>query len=370
MASRDELYNLLGGLSSLLLLMSVQGAKGGSLKESQGVCSKHMLVVPLHYNESYSQPVYKPYLTMCNGRRICSTYRTTYRVAWREVKREVQQTHVVCCQGWKKRHPGALTCDEAICAKPCLNRGVCVRPEQCQCAPGWGGKHCHVDVDECRTGVTLCSHHCLNTAGSFTCGCPQGLVLGPDGRTCAEGNLEPPTGTSVLSVAGEWVAVGVSVRARAQWQRVTLLPFVPVREAEHDEHALRREIWELRGRLERLEQWARQAGAWVRAVLPMPPEELQPEQVAELWGWSDRIESLSDQVLLLEERLGACESSVPLCLNPHPPMAAPSSPRHLSLVHFSFPQTLSQHLASPYCPQIATLHPFLWYPVPNLFIAG
>lgn len=102
----------------------------------------------------------------------------------------------------------------------------------------------------------------------------------------------------------------------------------------------------------------------------MPPEELQPEQVAELWGWSDRIESLSDQVLLLEERLGACESSVPLCLNPHPPMAAPSSPRHLSLVHFSFPQTLSQHLASPYCPQIATLHPFLWYPVPNLFIVG
>lgn len=24
----------------------------------------------------------------------------------------MQQTHVVCCQGWKKRHPGALTCDE------------------------------------------------------------------------------------------------------------------------------------------------------------------------------------------------------------------------------------------------------------------
>jgi hypothetical protein len=40
----------------------------------------------------------------------------------------------------------------------------------------------------------------------------------------------------------------------------------------------------------------------------MPPEELQPEQVAELWGRGERIESLSDQVLLLEERLGACES--------------------------------------------------------------
>lgn len=99
--------------------------------------------------------------------------RTTYRVAWREVRREVQQVHVVCCQGWRKPHPGALTCDgeagpealwehtgelatcpgstlsllrytPAICSKPCLNGGVCTGPDQCECAPGWGGKHCHV----------------------------------------------------------------------------------------------------------------------------------------------------------------------------------------------------------------------------------
>lgn len=37
-----------------------------------------------------------------------------------------------------------LPAPAAICAKPCLNRGVCVRPDQCECAPGWGGKHCHV----------------------------------------------------------------------------------------------------------------------------------------------------------------------------------------------------------------------------------
>ncbi|KAM4834792.1 epidermal growth factor-like protein 8 isoform 1-T3 [Thomomys bottae] len=304
MGSRAELCTLLGGLSFLLLLMPGLGAKGGSLKERQGVCSTQTLLVPLYYNETYSQPVYKPYLTLCAGRRICSTYRTTYRVAWREVRREVQQTHAVCCQGWKKRHPGALTC-EAICLKPCLNGGSCVGPDQCECAPGWGGKHCHVDVDECRISITLCSHHCLNTAGSFTCSCPRGLALGPDKRTCAEGSPESPTSASLLSVA--------------------------IREAEH-ESTLRREILELRGRLEQLEQvnrgawggpsrweglvqdgeiplrlqWAARAGAWVRAVLPTPPEELHPEQVAELWGWGDRIESLSDQVLLLEERLGAC----------------------------------------------------------------
>lgn len=42
---------------------------------SLGVCSKQSLLVPLYYNESYSQPVYKPYLTLCAGRRVCSTYR-------------------------------------------------------------------------------------------------------------------------------------------------------------------------------------------------------------------------------------------------------------------------------------------------------
>ncbi|XP_026955201.1 epidermal growth factor-like protein 8 isoform X3 [Sagmatias obliquidens] len=310
---------------------------------SQGVCSKQTLVVPLRYNESYSQPVYKPYLTLCSGRRVCSTYRTTYHVAWREVRREVQQTHAVCCQGWKKRHPGALTCDEAICAKPCQNGGVCVRPDQCECAPGWGGKHCHVDVDECRAGVTLCSHGCLNTAGSFTCGCPQGLVLGPDGRTCGEGAPEPPTSASILSVA--------------------------VREAGHDERALRREIRELRGRLERLEQWASQAGAWVRAVLPMPPEELQPEQVAELWGRGDRIESLSDQVLLLEERLGACESPCPSLWGPPSPNSCPQlfqTPFPNSV--FSCPKSLLLHSLTPYLPQSPALyHPFSWS-VSNLVV--
>uniref|UniRef100_A0A8C6II40 Epidermal growth factor-like protein 8 n=1 Tax=Mus spicilegus TaxID=10103 RepID=A0A8C6II40_MUSSI len=138
-----ELCISLRGLSFFLVLMTGEGARGGSFKESLGVCSKQTLLVPLRYNESYSQPVYKPYLTLCAGRRICSTYRTTYRVAWREVRREVPQTHVVCCQGWKKPHPGALTCD-AICSKPCLNGGVCTGPDRCECAPGWGGKHCHV----------------------------------------------------------------------------------------------------------------------------------------------------------------------------------------------------------------------------------
>ncbi|XP_067608744.1 epidermal growth factor-like protein 8 isoform X4 [Pseudorca crassidens] len=267
---------------------------------SQGVCSKQTLVVPLRYNESYSQPVYKPYLTLCSGRRVCSTYS--------HLRQALPERRRLRAAGPVRVRPGL--------GWEALSRGP---------------------------GVTLCSHGCLNTAGSFTCGCPQGLVLGPDGRTCGEGAPEPPTSASILSVA--------------------------VREAGHDERALRREIRELRGRLERLEQWASQAGAWVRAVLPMPPEELQPEQVAELWGRGDRIESLSDQVLLLEERLGACESPCPSLWGPPSPHSCPQlfqTPFPNSV--FSCPKSLLLHSLTPYLPQIPALyHPFSWS-VSNLVV--
>lgn len=287
--------------------------------------------VPGSFKRNPKNPDQDPYVGV-QSRALCS--RTTYRVAWREVRREVRQTHAVCCQGWKKRHPGALACEEgeaasswawggapgvarepagpfqtalpappAVCAKPCLNGGACVRPDRCECAPGWGGKHCHVgesdrrlrsaapslppaparpaqpllspspDVDECRTGVALCSHRCLNTAGSFSCGCPHGLVLGPDGRTCLAGSPEPPTSASALSVAGERRERGP--RGGGGGAEVTLSS-VPVRDAERDEGALRREIRELRGRLERLEQvsWARgpRPRGWARP--PQPPRRL------------------------------------------------------------------------------------------------
>ncbi|XP_027732252.1 epidermal growth factor-like protein 8 isoform X3 [Vombatus ursinus] len=231
---------LLAGFSGLLFLGGQRA--NGDLPYSKGVCSRQTLVVPVRYNESYSQPIYKPYLTLCTGRRVCSTYRTTYRVAWREVRREVQQIHAICCQGWRKKHPGALTCEEAICPKPCQNGGICIQPDQCECTPGWGGKHCHVDVDECRTGIILCSHSCSNTLGSYTCGCPKGLALGTDGRTCEEAPPEPLPSPSILSLT--------------------------VREAEKEEHSLRQEVRELRGRLEALEQWAGQVlvrtTAWVQ----------------------------------------------------------------------------------------------------------
>ena len=39
------------------------------------------------------------------------------------------------------------------------------------------------DIDECFEGDN-CSQTCINTNGSFTCGCNSGYVLDSDGITC------------------------------------------------------------------------------------------------------------------------------------------------------------------------------------------
>ncbi|ETE59643.1 Epidermal growth factor-like protein 8, partial [Ophiophagus hannah] len=133
-----------------------------------------MLRIPLAYNETYAKPQHQPYLTLCPGPRVCSSYRTTYRVATRQVRKEILQAHIICCPGWKK----------PVCHKPCQNGGSCIQPNKCQCSPGWGGRYCQIDVDECSTPVAHCAHDCLNTAGSYKCQCRAGYALEPDGKSC------------------------------------------------------------------------------------------------------------------------------------------------------------------------------------------
>ena len=42
----------------------------------------------------------------------------------------------------------------------------------------------HVDIDECSDGTHDCSQTCINTVGSFTCGCGNGYLLDTDKFTC------------------------------------------------------------------------------------------------------------------------------------------------------------------------------------------
>ena len=42
----------------------------------------------------------------------------------------------------------------------------------------------HPDNDECSLGTDDCTHMCINTIGSFICGCNTGYILDTDGVTC------------------------------------------------------------------------------------------------------------------------------------------------------------------------------------------
>ena len=42
----------------------------------------------------------------------------------------------------------------------------------------------HVDNDDCSDGTHDCSQTCINTVGSFTCGCGNGYLLDKDKFTC------------------------------------------------------------------------------------------------------------------------------------------------------------------------------------------
>uniref|UniRef100_A0A3P9HSZ3 EGF-like-domain, multiple 6 n=1 Tax=Oryzias latipes TaxID=8090 RepID=A0A3P9HSZ3_ORYLA len=91
-----------------------------------------------------------------------------------------------CCYGWKKNTKGLC---EAHCEHGCKH-GECVGPNKCKCFPGYTGKTCNQDSNECGLKPRPCEHRCMNTYGSYKCYCLNGYTLMPDGscsnsRTCS-----------------------------------------------------------------------------------------------------------------------------------------------------------------------------------------
>ncbi|POI31995.1 hypothetical protein CIB84_004254 [Bambusicola thoracicus] len=68
-------------------------------------------------------------------------------------------------------------------------------PNKCKCFPGFTGKTCNQDLNECGLKPRPCEHRCMNTHGSYKCYCLNGYMLMPDGtcassRTCAIANCQ------------------------------------------------------------------------------------------------------------------------------------------------------------------------------------
>ncbi|KAM4714380.1 nephronectin isoform 2-T3 [Anableps anableps] len=98
---------------------------------------------------------------------------------------------VECCWGWRRTDRGRCQPD---CQQGCKH-GDCVGPDRCKCHPGYTGKACNQDLNECGVKPRPCKHRCMNTAGSYKCYCLDGFALQADGscrnvRTCYHANCQ------------------------------------------------------------------------------------------------------------------------------------------------------------------------------------
>ncbi|XP_047185371.1 epidermal growth factor-like protein 7 isoform X1 [Scophthalmus maximus] len=284
-------------LSSSLFILHVMGTPQFFAHRGRRVCGRDLRHSVVTATESYVHAVHKPYIALCQGHRLCSTYKTVYAVAYRQVSRVTPPSHSYpeCCPGWRRFH--SHNCNRALCGDACVNGGTCLRPDQCACPPGWTGRRCQSDVDEC-SEQRPCAQGCVNTAGSYRCTCTGGFGPAGDGRSCQRlpppPPPPPPATTPPAPPQPRQTAVGGHSDAGGGFSL-----------AEN----VTEEVQSLRDRVELLEKKLQLVLAPFSSVYPLSLDEGVSEKTTLLshsFQQLDRIDSLSEQIGFLEERLGTC----------------------------------------------------------------
>ncbi|XP_018415956.1 PREDICTED: epidermal growth factor-like protein 7 [Nanorana parkeri] len=263
--------------------MIILGATGTDhfYRSGRRVCSSGAQAGVMSVTQSFVQPVYHPLITLCEGHRVCSTYRTTYKIAYRQVMKKTPLPLYTCCPGWKRMDSHMPGCNKVGCRVQINNGGTCIGYNKCKCSTGWRGDLCQTDVDECTMGSHQCAQTCMNTAGSFHCGCQEGFHLLEDGRSCDK--LEKPAAT-----------------------QPPLLP--PVVNVTGKSKSVKEDIQELRNKIEVLEQKLQLVLAPFHSPSTSSPEDILGPitLLTHSFQQLDRIDSLSEQISFLEERLETC----------------------------------------------------------------
>ncbi|KAK5852342.1 hypothetical protein PBY51_023817 [Eleginops maclovinus] len=275
-------------LSSSLFILHVMGSPQYNAHHGRRACGRDLRHSAAMTTETYIQAVHKPYITLCQGHRLCSTYKTVYSVAYRQVSRAAPSSgfYSECCPGWRRFH--SQNCNQAVCGQACMNGGTCLRPNQCGCPLGWTGHQCQTDVDEC-SEQHPCAQECVNTAGSYRCACRDGFRLTGDGHSCQSllPPPPPPPPTTQATAGGHTDAGG----GFSHMENVT------------------EEVQSLRNRVELLEKKLQMVLAPFSSFFPPSLDDGWSEKTTLLshsFQQLDRIDSLSEQIGFLEERIGTC----------------------------------------------------------------
>ncbi|THD28221.1 Neurogenic locus notch protein 3 [Fasciola hepatica] len=96
-------------------------------------------------------------------------------------------SYLCACQPGYQLQSDKKTCVQDItdlCGDGCLNGGICVAGNRCECPRGFGGERCEKEQNPCHY-TNECEHLCIpNRNGTFRCDCLPGYQLSPDGRSC------------------------------------------------------------------------------------------------------------------------------------------------------------------------------------------
>ncbi|KFW90964.1 Epidermal growth factor-like 7, partial [Phalacrocorax carbo] len=209
-----------------------------------------------------------------------------YRVAYRQAYRQLPQPTASCCPGWSRANSHALSCNRA--SSLIYPHSACQAEQLPQptasCCPGWSRANSHAlscnrDVDECAGQSHGCGQLCIiiNTAGSYHCACRDGFSLAADDKACQP--LVPAPEPETFSQAGS-------------------------------PSEMKEEMKDLKSRVEALEQKLQLVLAPFHNLMPSAPEDVGTDPISRLshsLQQLDRIDSLSEQISFLEERLETCK---------------------------------------------------------------